>query len=92
MGKVEAMFKNNRHMQAHALFLLKFLGPRSDLDDIQETIIEELDEQAKWDVIAFYSDVDKPKSFLRCSREFAKDILALLNEMYKIESAKRKED
>lgn len=92
MGKVEAMFKNNRHMQAHAMFLLKLLYPINDLNDIQETIIEELDEQAKWDVVAFYSDVDKPKSFLRCSREFAKDILALLKEMYKIESAKRKED
>ena len=92
MGKVEVMFKNNRLMQAHAVFLITLLGQRSDLVDTQETIIEELDEQAKWDVIAFYSDVDKPKSFLRCSREFAKDILALLNEMYKIESAKRKED
>lgn len=92
MGKVEAMFKNNRHMQAHAMFLLTLLDQRSDLEDIQETIIEELDEQDKWDMIAFYSDVDKPKSFLRCSREFAKDILALLKEMYKIESAKRKED
>lgn len=92
MDKVEAMFKNNRHMQAHAMFLLKLLYPINDLNDIQETIIEELDEQAKWDVVAFYSDVDKPKSFLRCSREFAKDILALLNEMYKIESAKWKED
>ena len=92
MGKVEAMFKNNRLMQAHATYFLTLLDQRSDLDDIQETIIEEMDEQAKWDVIAFYSDVDKPKSFLRCSREFAKDILALLNEMYKIESAKRKED
>ena len=78
--------------QAYAMFLLTLLDQRSDLDDIQETIIEELDEQAKWDVVAFYSDVDKPKSFLRCSREFAKDILALLKEMYKIESAKRKED
>lgn len=92
MGKIEAMFKNNRHMQAHAMFLLELLDTRSDLDDIQETIIEEMDEQAKWDVVAFYSDVDKPKSFLRCSREFAKDILALLKETYKIESAKRKED
>ena len=92
MGKVETIFKNNRHMQAHVMFLLTLLDPRSDLDDIQETIIEEMDEQAKWDVIAFYSDVDKPKSFLRCSREFAKDILALLKETYKIESAKRKED
>ena len=92
MGKIEAMFKNNRHMQAHDMFLLALLDPRSDLDDIQETIIEEMDEQAKWDVVAFYSDVDKPKSFLRCSREFAKDILALLKETYKIESAKRKED
>ena len=92
MGKVEAMFKNNRHMQAHATYLLTLFDQRSDLDEIQETIIEELDEQAQWDVIAFYSYVDKPKSFLRCSREFAKDILALLNEMYKIESAKRKED
>ena len=92
MGKIEAMFKNNRHMQAHAMFLLALLDPRSDLDDIQETIIEEMDEQAKWDVVAFYSDVDKPKSLLRCSREFAKDILALLKETYKIESAKRKED
>ena len=92
MGKVEVMFKNNRLMQAHAVFLLTLLDQRSDLDDIQETIIEEMDEQAKWDVIAFYSDVDKPKSFLRCSREFAKDILALLKETYKIESAKRKED
>ena len=79
-------------MQAHAMFLLALLDTRSDLDDIQETIIEEMDEQAKWDVVAFYSDVDKPKSFLRCSREFAKDILALLKETYKIESAKRKED
>lgn len=86
------MFKNNRLMQAHAMFLLTLLDQRSDLDDIQETTIEEMDEQAKWDVIAFYSDADKPKSFLRCSREFAKDILALLKEMYKIESAKRKED
>ena len=92
MGKVEAMFKNNRLMQAHAMFLLTLLDQRSDLGEIQETIIEEMDEQAKWDVVAFYSDVDKPKSFLRCSREFAKDILALLNEMCKIESAKRKED
>lgn len=92
MGKVEAMFKNNRHMQAHAMFLLTLLDTRSDLDDIQETIIEELDEQAQWDVIAFYSNADKPKSFPRCSREFAKDILALLKETYKIESAKRKED
>lgn len=92
MGKVEAMFKNNRHMQAYAMFLLTLLDARSNLDEIQETIIEELDEQAQWDVIAFYSDADKPKSFLRCSREFAKDILALLKEMYKIESAKRKED
>lgn len=92
MGKVEAMFKNNRHMQAHSMFLLTLIDTRSNLDDIQETIIEEMDEQAKWDVVAFYSDVDKPKSFLRCSREFAKDILALLKEMYKIESAKRKED
>ena len=92
MGKVEVMFKNNRLMQAHAVFLLTLLDQRSDLDDIQEIIIEEMDEQAKWDVIAFYSDVDKPKSFLRCSREFAKDILALLKETYKIESAKRKED
>ena len=92
MGKVEVMFKNNRLMQAHAVFLLTLLDQRSDLDEIQETIIEEMDEQAQWDVIAFYSDVDKPKSFLRCSREFAKDILALLKETYKIESAKRKED
>ena len=92
MGKVEAMFKNNRLMQAHAMFLLTLLDQKSNLDDIQETIIEEMDEQDKWDVIAFYSDVDKPKSFLRCSREFAKDILALLKETYKIESAKRKED
>lgn len=92
MGKVEVMFKNNRHMQAYAMFLLTLFDQRSDLDDIQETIIEEFDEQAQWDVIAFYSDADKPKSFLRCSREFAKDILALLKEMYKIESAKRKED
>lgn len=92
MGKVEAMFKNNRLMQAHAMFLLTLLDQRSDLDEIQETIIEEMDEQAQWDVIAFYSDVYKPKSFPRCSREFAKDILALLKEMYKIESAKRKED
>ena len=92
MGKVEVMFKNNRLMQAHAVFLLTLLDQRSDLDDIQEIIIEEMDEQAQWDVIAFYSDVDKPKSFLRCSREFAKDILALLKETYKIESAKRKED
>lgn len=92
MGKVEAIFKNNRLMQAHALFLLTLLDQRSYLDDIQETIIEEMDEQDKWDVIAFYSDVDKPKSFLRCSREFAKDMLALLKETYKIESAKRKED
>ena len=92
MGKIEAMFKNNRLMQAHAMFLLTLLDPRSNLDDIQETIIEEMNEQDKWDVIAFYSDVDKPKSFLRCSREFAKDMLALLKEMYKIESAKRKED
>ena len=92
MGKVEAMFKNNRHMQAYAMFLLTLLDQRSDLDDIQETIIEEMDEQAQWDVIAFYSDVSKPKSFLRCSREFAKDMLALLKETYKIESAKRKED
>lgn len=92
MGKIEAMFKNNRHMQAHVMFLLTLLDQRSDLDDIQETIIEEMDEQSKWDVVAFYSDVDKPKSFLRCSREFAKDILALLKETYKIESAKRKED
>ena len=92
MGKVETMFKNNRLMQAHAVFLLTLFDQRSDLDEIQETIIEEMDEQAQWDVIAFYSDVDKPKSFLRCSREFAKDILALLKETYKIESAKRKED
>ena len=92
MGKVEAMFKNNRHMQAYAVFLLTLLDQRSDLDDIQETIIEEMDEQAQWDVIAFYSDVSKPKSLLRCSREFAKDMLALLKETYKIESAKRKED
>lgn len=92
MGKIEAMFKNNRLMQAHATYFLTLFDLRSDLDDIQETIIEEMDEQEKWDVIAFYSDVDKPKSFLRCSREFAKDILALLKEMYKIESTKRKED
>lgn len=92
MGKVEAMFKNNRRMQAHAMFLLTLLHVSNDLDDIQETIIEEMDEQAKWDVIAFYSDVDKPKSFPRCSREFAKDMLVLLKETYKIESAKRKDD
>lgn len=92
MDKVETMFKNNRHMKAHALFLLTLLHVSDDLDEIQETIVEEMNEQAKWDVIAFYSDVDKPKSFLRCSREFAKDMLALLKEMYKIESAKRKED
>lgn len=92
MGKVEAMFKNNRHMQVYSTYLLTLLDQRSDLDEIQETIIEELDEQAKWEVIAFYSDVDKQKSFPRCSREFAKDILALLKETYKIESAKRKED
>ena len=74
------------------MFLLTLLHVSNDLDEIQETIIEEMDEQAKWDVIMFYSDVDKPKSFPRCSREFAKDMLALLKEMYKIESAKRKED
>lgn len=92
MGKVEAMFKNNRHMQIHAMDLLCALSKYADVDEIQETIMETFGEEAQWDVIMFYSDVSKPKSFLRCSREFAKDMLALLKEMYKIESAKRKED
>lgn len=92
MGKVETMFKNNRRMQTHAMDLLCTLSKYADVDEIQETIMETFGEEAQWDVIAFYSDVDKPKSFPRCSREFAKDMLALLKEMYKIESAKRKKD
>lgn len=92
MGKVEAMFKNNKRMQIHAMRLLPCINEHDGVGYVQEMIAETLDEEAQWDVIAFYSDANRPKSFLRCSREFAQDMLALLKETYKIESAKGKED
>lgn len=80
MSKIEAMFKNNKRMQIHAMRLLPYVSKDDGAGYAQEIMSELLDEEAKMDVIAFYSDAEHPKSFLRCSREFAKDILEILKK------------